>query len=96
MAEATLSLQILPVVPEDELYPAVDRVIEFIAAQGLPYVVSPGETSIEGDLKRLLEIVENCHRLCYENGIARVFSSIKIDFKPDGVSINEKYSKYRP
>lgn len=95
MSEATLSLQILPLVPEDDLYSEVDQVIDFIASQGLPYVVSPGETTIEGDLPVLLDIVEKALRLCARRGVRRVFSQIKIDFKPDGVCIDEKYARYR-
>jgi len=95
MAEANLSLQILPVVSEEELYPAVDRVIELIAQSGLQYMVGPMETTIEGDIKTLLGIVERALELCKEAGIPRVGAVVKIDYKPAGVTIDEKVAKYR-
>lgn len=95
MAEANLSLQILPVVDEEEIYPMVDRVIELIKDSGLKYIVGPMETTIEGDLDTLLELVKKAHHLCVEAGTQRVISVVKIDYKPDGVTMNEKVGKYQ-
>lgn len=54
MAKVNLSLQVLPVVPDSEIYYVVDQVIEMISQTGLGYVVGPFETSIEGELDELL------------------------------------------
>lgn len=94
MAQANVSLQIVPVVEEDRIYPVVDSVIELIQASGLNYVVGPMETTMEGDLDIILEVVKKAHELCFETGIARTLSVVKIDYKPDGVSIDEKIHKY--
>lgn len=95
VAEANLSLQILPVVSEAEIYPAVDKVIALIAQSGLKYVVGPMETTIEGDIKTLLGLVEKSLELCKEAGIPRVAAVVKIDYKPTGVTMDEKVGKYR-
>ena len=50
MPKANLSLQILPVVPEDQIYDVVDKVINLIENSGLKYIVGPMETTIEGEL----------------------------------------------
>lgn len=95
MAEANLSLQILPVVAEAEIYPIVDQVIALIAESGLPYIVGPMETTIEGDMDALLRLVKQSLEVCREAGVPRVAAVIKIDYKPDGVTMDEKISKYR-
>ena len=95
MPNANLSLQILPMVPQDQVYSVVDKVITLIQASGLPYVVGPMETTIEGDLDSLLDLVKKAQQACVEAGANRIVSIIKIDYSPDGVTINEKISKYR-
>lgn len=61
MAVVNLSLQVLPIVPEERVYPVVDKVIEFISQSGVKYIVSPSETTMEGELDTLLEIVKKAH-----------------------------------
>lgn len=95
MPEANLSLQVLPAVTEDKIYEVVDKVIQMIAESGLKYIVGPLETSIEGDLDTLLELVKKAQHICIAAGAPRVISVIKIDYKPDGVTMDEKVSKYR-
>ncbi|CFX52014.1 Protein of unknown function DUF77 [Syntrophomonas zehnderi OL-4] len=90
MPEANLSLKVLPIVPEDQLYPLVDQVIKMIHDSGLNYMVSPNDTTIEGDLVTLLDLVKKAQELCIAAGAPRVISMITIDYKPDGVSIDEK------
>lgn len=48
MPIVNVSLQVLPRVPDADLYPTVDRVIAHIAAQGIRYEVGPMETTLEG------------------------------------------------
>jgi len=95
MAEANLSLQILPIVPEKELYNVVDQVIAEIKKSGLKYLVGPMETTIEGDLDELLDLVKRAQQICVACNVSRVVSVIKIDYKPDGVTMDEKIAKYR-
>jgi len=95
MAVVNLSLQVLPIVPEERVYPVVDKVIEFISQSGVKYVVSPSETTMEGELDTLLEIVKKAQDVCIREGASRVVSIIKIDYKPEGVTMDEKIYKYR-
>ena len=44
MAVCNVSLQIIPLVPEEQVYPTVDRVIELIRSSGVNYSVGPMET----------------------------------------------------
>lgn len=95
MPEATLSLKVLPVVKEEEIYPVVDQVIAMLSNSGLNYVVSPNDTTVEGDLDSLLELVKKAQQICIAAGAKRIFSVVTIDYKPDGVTIDEKISPYR-
>lgn len=96
MSNANLSLQVLPRVPTEKVYAVVDQVIEMIQASGCPYVVGPMETTIEGDVEELLELVKKAQEICITAGASSVMSVIKIDYRPDGVTIDEKIHKYRP
>ncbi|HHW61246.1 MAG TPA: thiamine-binding protein [Syntrophomonadaceae bacterium] len=95
MANANLSLQIIPAVEEEDLYAAVDEVIALIKESGFPYIVGPMETTVEGDLSALLQLVRDAHELCAQRGVPRVVSVVKIDYKPDGVTMDEKIAPHR-
>jgi len=95
MAVANVSLQVLPVVPEEMIYPIVDKVIELIRKSGVKYVVGPMETTMEGELDMLLDIVRKAQDICINEGASRVVSIVKIDYKPEGVTMDEKINKYR-
>lgn len=66
-----VSLQVLPGVPEEQLYQVVDQVIELIQESGVKYVVGPMETTMEGELHQLLGIVEKAQEVCFKNGAAQ-------------------------
>jgi len=95
MSQSNLSLQVLPVVPEDRIYDVVDKVIDYIKDSGVKYIVGPMETTMEGELDILLDIVKEANHICIREGAARVVSVVKIDYKPEGVTMDEKVGKYR-
>ena len=95
MANINLSLQVIPNVADELVYPVVDKVIAMIDQSGLTYEVGPMETTIEGELDELMEIVKKAQDICVKEGATRVISMVKIDYKPEGVTINEKIGKYR-
>ena len=94
MSVINLSLQILPRVPEDQLYSVVDKVIEYIKSTGVPHVVGPMETTMEGEMDLLLDIVKRAHEICLESGASRVGAMIKTDVRPGGITMEEKIGKY--
>ncbi|WP_373229952.1 MTH1187 family thiamine-binding protein [Cohnella sp.] len=96
MAQALLSIQILPKVNAgEEVIPYVDRAIEIIKASGVPYRVGPLETTIEGDLDQLLDIVKQMNTAMFEMGSPSVLSQIKlvVDGK-EGASMARLLQKY--
>lgn len=95
MPKVNVSLQVIPNVPEERIYPVVDKVIEMIDKSGVKYEVGPMETTMEGELDTLLEIVKKAQSICVSEGASRVVSVVKIDYKEEGVTMDEKISKYR-
>ncbi len=95
MPIVNVSLQILPRVPDEKLYPVVDKVIALIAQSGVKYMVGPMETTMEGEYDLLMGIVKKAQELCIVEGATRVLSVVKIDYKPEGVTMDEKVGKYR-
>lgn len=95
MPVVNVSLQVLPVVPQEAIYPVVDRVIELIRKSGVKYIVGPMETTMEGEFDTLMDIVKKAQSVCCEAGAQRVISVVKIDYKPEGVTIEEKTGKYQ-
>lgn len=95
MKNVNVSLQILPVVDEADIYPVVDQVIALIHKRCDKYEVGPMETTMEGPLDLLLDIVKEAQTICTNAGAKRVVSMVKIDYKPEGVTMHEKTHKYR-
>lgn len=95
MTLVNLSLQVLPKVSEERTYEVVDEAIEVIKNSGVKYIVGPMETTMEGDLDSLLEIVKMAQDACIKAGASRVMSIIKIDYAPQGVTMEEKIAKYK-
>ncbi len=50
---------------------------------------------MEGDFDKLIDIVKKSQQICIKEGVPRVVSIVKIDYKPEGVTIDEKVKKYR-
>lgn len=96
MANALVSIQILPTTPGGEcVYPYVDRAIEVIKASGVPYRVAPLETTIEGELGQLLGIVQSMSEAMTEMGCPSVISQIKVLYNPsNGASMGRLLEKY--
>ncbi len=95
MSNINVSLQVLPRVSDERIYDVVDKVINYIDSCGVKYEVGPMETTMEGELDELLEIVKKAQEICVNEGASRVLSVVKIDYKPEGVTMNEKVGKYR-
>ena len=93
---ANVSIQVLPKGDNKEIVRIVDKVIAYIQSTGLHCFVGPTETSIEGDLDELMEIVRRCQYICIEEGSPSVMSYVKIGYQPNGdvLTIDEKTSKY--
>ncbi len=96
MINAMMSIQILPKTKNNEdIIPYVDRAIEIIDQSGVKYQVNPMETTMEGELSHLLEIIKQINEAMIEFGSPAVMSQIKIAYNPAGVSMDKLTEKYR-
>ena len=97
MNNSSISFQVLPKVRSDKkLIEIVDKVIEMIKKSGVNYEVGPMETTMEGDLETLFQIVKKAQYLCIKAGAENVFTNVKIIYNPKGVmTIEQKVSKHR-
>jgi uncharacterized protein YqgV (UPF0045/DUF77 family) len=95
MPNCNLSIQVLPFVKEDDLFPVVDKAIAVIQASGLPYQVGPLETTIEGDMDQLMDLARQVQQACIDAGVERLMTVIKVSYCAKGESMDEKTEKYR-
>ena len=67
--KASVAIQVLPgVTDKDEICRIVDECIAYIKAQGLKTFVALFETTIEGELDQLIEIVKQCQYIAIKSG----------------------------
>lgn len=94
---ASIAIQVLPhVQAQEDTRRIVDAVIAHLQASGLRCVVGPFETTLEGDLDQLMELVKDCQHICIQAGAPSVMSYVKISYKPSGVwTIDDKTGKYQ-
>lgn len=95
--EASLAIQVLPSVQGDrEVVRVVDEVIAYIKGTGLHTFVGPFETTVEGDLDTLCDIVKESAKICVREGAPSVASYMKLFYNPQNgvLSIDEKVSKH--
>ncbi|MDQ0494611.1 MULTISPECIES: thiamine-binding protein [Paenibacillus] len=97
MANTLLSIQVIPKTPNNEdSYPYVDKAIEVIQRSGVKHQVNPLDTTMEGELDELLQVVKEMHVALTEAGSPSIISQIKIAHNPQGISMNKLTEKYRP
>lgn len=95
MPISNVGLQILPFSKEKDTYDLVDEAIKVIQQSGVNYEVTALETILEGELDELLDVVKKTVYATVEAGADEVAAEVKIHFRPQGTSIEEKVGKYR-
>ncbi len=89
----TVGVQVLPLC--DDPYPVVDRAIAAIRATGITHQVCPMETVLEGTLDACLAAARAAHEACFEAGVQKALTIIKISDGVEGSTIADKMAKYR-
>lgn len=96
MKNTIISVQIIPSVPQGEdKYDYVDAAIKVIEEAGVNYEVHPLETSMEGELSELLQVVQNMNEKLVSMGAESIISQVKIFHNPAGASGEKLTEKYR-
>lgn len=97
MLEASIAFQVLPEGGNaKEKIRIIDKVIAMVQKSGINYEVGAMETTMEGNLETLFQIIKKAQYLCVKEGAKSVFTNVKIFYNPKGVmTIHEKVDKYR-
>jgi len=97
MHNSSISFQILPRTKSDKkMIKIIDQVIKMVRQSGVSYEVGPMETTMEGNLETLFQIVKKAQYLCIKEGAENVFTNVKIIYNPKGVlTIEQKVKKHR-
>ncbi|MFF2874741.1 MTH1187 family thiamine-binding protein [Gottfriedia sp. NPDC057991] len=96
MQTTLMSVQIIPKTNNiEDVIPAVDEAIKIIDESGVKYQVQPLETTMEGDLKQLLEVVQKMNERMIEIGCHNVITQMKILYQPQGITMDVLTEKYR-
>ncbi|MHB9096135.1 MAG: thiamine-binding protein [Eubacteriales bacterium] len=95
MPVVNVGFQVLPKVSGGNVYAVVDKAIEVVRLSGVKHEVGAMETVMEGELDFLLDIVKRAQEACIGAGASEVMTYVKIHYRPEGVSMDEKLAKYR-
>lgn len=97
MPPITISFQVLPGGLADlgDTYAAVDAAINVVQRSGLRYVVGPMETTLEGPYDQVMALIKDAQDAVLGAGASRLITYIKIDYNPQGSTIDQKIEKYR-
>jgi len=96
VSNALVSIQIIPSVPEGEsVYEYVDAAIAVIKDAGVKYEVHPLETTMEGNLGDLMDVIQKMNDRMVTLGAGNIISQIKILYQPDGIKLETLTEKYR-
>lgn len=85
---------VVPVV-EGTLRPYVGAALEVVKQSGLKYEVGAMATTIEGDYERVMEVISDARKAVFAAGAGRVITSIKIDEREGGLTIDGKLEGLR-
>jgi uncharacterized protein (TIGR00106 family) len=96
MANSLISIQILPKTKDGEdVIPYVDDAIKVIHDSGVKYEVHPLETTMEGELQQLFDVITKMNERMIEIGSKNVISQVKILYQPSGITMDQLTEKYR-
>ncbi|MFC7391832.1 thiamine-binding protein [Scopulibacillus cellulosilyticus] len=95
MSTTNIGFQVLPIVPDGNVYDVIDKAIEVVQKSGVKYEVGALETVMEGEFDTLIDIVKRAQLACIEAGASEVAVNIKVHYNPNGVSMEGKTKKFR-
>lgn len=98
MANAAMAIQVLPrTIDQQAVIEIVDAAILAIKDSGLSYEVGAFETTIEGDLDQLVQLIPKIQKAGIAAGADMLSNYIKLTYAPEKhiLTTEEKLAKYR-
>lgn len=77
---------------QDEI---VRLALQPVMRHGLKHEIEPLGTTIEGELRAVLEAIEEAHQLLVAKGVSRLTTSVRIEDKRGGTSMSDKLEGFR-
>lgn len=90
MATVTAGFQVLPNGKDMDTDGVIPKMIEVVKESGLKYEVGPMETVVEGSFDDVMLLIKTVQQVGIHMGATEVLSNIKLHYKPDGISIENK------
>ena len=76
--QVMLAFQVIPRVRNGNNFEVVDKAIEVVKNSNVPHQVGAMETTMQGELDQLLDVVKRAEKACYAAGAVEVITNIKI------------------
>lgn len=96
MTNSLISVQIIPKTKKyEDVIPFVDAAIKVIDESGVKYQVHPLETTMEGEISELMNIITKMNEKMTELGCVNVITQVKILYQPSGITMDTLTEKYR-
>lgn len=73
-----VSFSIVPIGVGVELKEYIAKIIQLVDESGLNYTLGAMQTTVEGEMDQVMELIKKCHRLMKQSA-PRVYTSITID-----------------
>lgn len=80
---------------DGSLRPYVCAALEVVRNSGLKYEVGAMATTIEGEYDRVMEVIRDARQAVFNAGASRVITSIKVDEREGGLSMEGKLEGLR-
>lgn len=81
--KAIVDLCVVPIGVDVGLSAHVARCVKVLADKGLSFTVHANGTNIEGEWDAVFVAIKKCHEVLHSNGVARIFSTIKVGTRTD-------------
>jgi len=78
--DVQVAIQIVPL-SGGNAYTLIDQAIEVIAASGIPFLVGPMETVMQGPYDKLMDIAKRAQQACLDHGANEVVVTLKVHAK---------------
>lgn len=90
-----LSIQVLPTHPQSrDGHKYISEAIEIIEESGLTHFVGPMETTVEGNMDQLFNLVKQMNHFLEENGCTKVITNMKLVQSREDLSIKGLLEDY--
>ncbi|RBW69978.1 thiamine-binding protein [Bacillus taeanensis] len=90
MAAVTAGFQVMPNGKDVNTDGVIPEMIKVVKESGLNYEIGPMETVVEGDFDEVIRVIKSAQQVGINMGADEVMTTIKVHYKPDGVSIKNK------